>query len=81
MGGTSLLRQSRRFGYFSDYAEYNASNPVISDDGKFIVFQWPGRARRREMVTEFWFTIFRGHSKRLTVSREKLSETHNDGHR
>jgi len=28
-----------RLTYFSDYAGYKASNPVVSDDGKFIAFQ------------------------------------------
>jgi len=29
----------QRLTYFSDYAGYKASNPVVSDDGKFIAFQ------------------------------------------
>ena len=28
-----------RLTYFSDYAGYKASNPVVSDDGKFMAFQ------------------------------------------
>ncbi len=28
-----------RLTYFSDYPGYKASNPVVSDDGKFIAFQ------------------------------------------
>ncbi len=34
-----------RLTYFSDYPGYKASNPVVSDDGKFIAFQM---ARSRE---------------------------------
>ena len=33
-----------RLTYFSDYSGYKASNPVVSDDGKFIAFQM-GMAR------------------------------------
>jgi hypothetical protein len=32
-------RQYERLTYFSDYAGYKASNPVVSDDGRFIAFQ------------------------------------------
>lgn len=32
-------RQYERLTYFSDYPGYKASNPVVSDDGKFIAFQ------------------------------------------
>ncbi len=28
-----------RLTYFSDYPGYKASNPVVSDDGRFIAFQ------------------------------------------
>jgi hypothetical protein len=35
----------QRLTYFSDYPGYKASNPVVSDDGKFIAFQM---ARSRE---------------------------------
>src|SRR4051812_14619262 len=31
--------QYQRLTYFSDYPGYKASNPVVSDDGKFIAFQ------------------------------------------
>ena len=31
--------QYERLTYFSDYPGYKASNPVVSDDGKFIAFQ------------------------------------------
>src|ERR1041384_430499 len=31
--------QTERLTYFSDYAGYKASNPVVSDDGRFIAFQ------------------------------------------
>ncbi len=31
--------QTERLTYFSDYPGYKASNPVVSDDGKFIAFQ------------------------------------------
>jgi len=31
--------QYERITYFSDYPGYKASNPVVSDDGKFIAFQ------------------------------------------
>jgi hypothetical protein len=32
-------RQYERLTFFSDYPGYKASNPVVSDDGKFIAFQ------------------------------------------
>ena len=31
--------QSERLTRFSDYPGYKASNPVVSDDGRFIAFQ------------------------------------------
>jgi Tol biopolymer transport system component len=31
--------QTQRLTYFSDYPGYKASNPVVSDDGKFMAFQ------------------------------------------
>ena len=31
--------QYERLTYFSDYPGYKASNPVVSDDGRFIAFQ------------------------------------------
>jgi hypothetical protein len=37
--------QTERLTYFSDYPGYKASNPVVSDDGRFIAFQM---ARSRE---------------------------------
>ena len=37
--------QYERLTYFSDYPGFKASNPVVSDDGKFIAFQM---ARSRE---------------------------------
>ena len=30
---------TQRLTHFNDYAGYKASNPVVSDDGKFIAFQ------------------------------------------
>ena len=36
--------QYERLTFFSDYAGYKASNPVVSDDGRFMAFQM-GRAR------------------------------------
>jgi hypothetical protein len=32
-------RQCERLTYFTDYPGYKASNPVVSDDGRFIAFQ------------------------------------------
>jgi hypothetical protein len=32
--------QTQRLTHFSDYPGYKASNPVVSDDGKFIAFQY-----------------------------------------
>ena len=31
--------QMERLTYFSDYPGYKASNPVVSDDGRFMAFQ------------------------------------------
>jgi hypothetical protein len=31
--------QMERLTYFSDFAGYKASNPVVSDDGHFMAFQ------------------------------------------
>jgi Tol biopolymer transport system component len=31
--------KSERLTHFSDYPTYKASNPVVSDDGRFIAFQ------------------------------------------
>ncbi len=31
--------QTERLTFFSDYPGYKASNPVVSDDGRFMAFQ------------------------------------------
>jgi hypothetical protein len=35
----ALSKRHSRLTYFSDYPGFKASNPVVSDDGRFIAFQ------------------------------------------
>ena len=37
--GSTAAALTERLTYFSDYPGYKASNPVVSDDGRFIAFQ------------------------------------------
>ena len=43
--------QYERLTYFNDYPGYKASNPVVSDDGKFMAFQMARCARPRASAT------------------------------